>query len=77
MKIECDTKNIVRFRDVKIGQCFREVDARMEAVMMKTAEVFKSDCSLLNAVYLSNGEFERFGEMKEVELLPNMIVVSR
>ena len=76
MKIECDKRDIVRFRDVKIGQCFREVDARMEAVMMKTADVFKSDCSLLNAIYLSNGEFERFGEMEEVELLPNMTVVN-
>lgn len=76
MKIDCGTKNVVRFRDVKIGQCFREVDARMEAAMLKTADVFRTDGSLLNAVYLSNGEFERFGEMEEVELLPNMTAVN-
>lgn len=76
MKIECNNKSIVRFRDLKAGDCFRETDARDEAIMMKTADVFKSDCSLLNAIYLSNGEFERFGEMEEVELLPNMTVVN-
>lgn len=77
MKIECDVKDIVRFRDVKIGQRFREIDARMEAVMLKTTDVFRTDGLLLNAVYLSNGEFERFGEMEEVELLPNMTLVNR
>lgn len=28
MKIDCDVKDIVRFRDIKIGQCFREIGAR-------------------------------------------------
>lgn len=77
MKIDCDVRDIVRFRDVKIGQCFREIDARMEAVMLKTTDVFRTDGLLLNAVYLSNGEFERFGGMEEVELLPNMTLVNR
>lgn len=76
MKIECNKKSIVRFRDLKAGDCFRETDAQAEAIMMKTVEVFKSDCSLLNEVYLSNGEFERFGEMEEVELLPGMAVIN-
>lgn len=76
MKIECNKKSIVRFRDLKAGDCFRETDARVEAIMMKTADVFRSDGSMLNAVYLSNGEFERFGEMEEVELLPSMMVVN-
>lgn len=75
MKIECDKKSIVRFRDLKAGDLFRETDARAEAIMMKTANVFWSDGSLSNAVYLSNGEFERFGEMEEVELLPETTVV--
>ena len=76
MKIECNKKSIVRFRDLKAGDCFRETDARAEAIMMKTTDVFRSDGSLLNAVYLSNGEFERFGEMEEVEPLPSMMVVN-
>lgn len=75
MKIECDKKSIVRFRDLSAGDCFRETDARAEAIMMKTADVFRSDGSMPNAVYLSNGEFERFGEMEEVELLPETTVV--
>lgn len=76
MKIECNKKSIVRFRDLKAGDLFRETDARAEAIMMKTTDVFRSDGSLLNAVYLSNGEFERFGEMEEVEPLPSMMVVN-
>jgi len=77
MKIECNKKSIVRFRDLKAGDLFRGIDARAEAIMMKTADVFRSDCSMLNAVYLSNGEFERFGEMEEVEFLPNMTLVNK
>lgn len=77
MKIECNKKFIVRFRDLKAGDLFCEIDACAEAIMMKTAGVFRSDCSMLNAVYLSNGEFEYFGEMEEVEPLPNMTLVNR
>lgn len=77
MKIECDKKIIVRFRDLKAGDLFREIDALTEAIMMKTVNVFWSDGSMSNAVYLSDGEFERFGEMEEVEFLPNMTLVNK
>ena len=76
MKIECNKKTIVRFRDLKAGDLFREIDVQAGAIMMKTADVFRSDGSMLNAVYLSDGEFERFGEMEEVELLPSVVVVN-
>lgn len=76
MKIECNKKSIVRFRDLKAGDLFREIDAQAEAIMMKTADVFWSDGSKSNAVYLSDGEFKRFGEMEEVESLPSMVVVN-
>lgn len=77
MKIEYNKKSIVRFRDLKAGDLFCEIDKPAEEIMMKTVDVFRPDCSMLNAVYLSDGEFKRFGETEEVEPLPNATLVNR
>lgn len=65
MKIEYNKKSIVRFRDLKAGDLFCEIDEPAEEIMMKTVDVFRPDCSMLNTEVFSRLSYATHTEVKE------------